>query len=209
MRSIRTLTILGILLGFIANTRADDDFLKPDNWEGLIEAYWTVKDGTVTGTTKEQQKFNTFLCSKQKYKDFEMTFQIRLKGTDAANSGIQFRSKIVDMKNYAVGGPQADIGKGYWGSLYGERFSAKGEFAGGHMMKQAPADKVTPTLKKDDFNEYSISCKGKHVTIKVNGVVCVDQDFEILPEEGIIAFQLHAGPPMEVTFKDIVFKELK
>jgi hypothetical protein len=209
MRSIRVLAILGAVLGFTSATRADDDFLKPDNWEGLIDDYWTIKDGTVIGETKEQQKFNTFLCSKKKYKDFDMKFQIRLKGTDAANSGIQIRSQIVDMKTFAVGGPQADIGKGYWGSLYGERFDAKGKIGGGHMMKQAPADKVNEKLKKDDFNEYQIICKGKHVAITINGVTCVDQDFEIMPDEGIIAFQLHGGPPMQVTFKDIVFKELK
>ena len=209
MHAIRMLIICGSVMGIVDSARADDDFLKPDNWEGLIKEYWTIDNNTVIGETKKQQGFNTFLCSKKKYKDFDLKFQIRLKGTDAANSGVQFRSQIVDMKTFAVGGPQADVGKGYWGSLYGERFDAKGKVGGGHMMKQAPADKVNEKLKKDDFNEYHIICKGKHVTITVNGVTCVDQDFEIMPDEGIIAFQLHAGPPMQVTFKDIQFKEIQ
>ena len=29
-----------------------------------------------------------------------------------------------------------------------------------------------------------------------------------MPDEGIIAWQLHGGKPMEVTFKNIEFKEL-
>jgi hypothetical protein len=33
----------------------------------------------------------------------------------------------------------------------------------------------------------------------------VDEDFPKLPEEGIIAWQLHAGPAMEVTFRRIRF----
>ena len=63
-------------------------------------------------------------------------------------------------------------------------------------------------LKKDDFNDYYIKCVGKHVTIKLNGETTVDDDFAKMPDEGIIAWQLHAGKPMEVTFKNIEFKEL-
>ena len=49
---------------------------------------------------------------------------------------------------------------------------------------------------------------GKHVTIKLNGEITVDEDFEKLPDEGIIAWQLHAGEPMEVVFRNIEFKDL-
>jgi len=46
------------------------------------------------------------------------------------------------------------------------------------------------------------------VTIKLNGETTVDQDFPKLPDDGIIAFQLHQGKPMEVVFKNIHFKDL-
>ena len=75
-------------------------------------------------------------------------------------------------------------------------------------MQQAPKDVVLEVLKKDDFNDYYIKCVGKHVTIKLNGKTTVDRDFDNLPDDGIIAWQLHAGPPMEATFKDIDFKDL-
>ena len=200
MYRIRLLAILGLTLAVASTTRADDDFLKAENWEGLITEYWKIDGNTVVGETTEPQKFNTFLCSKKLYKDFEMSFQARLKN-GGGNSGIQIRSKIANPKTFAVSGPQADIGEGYWGSLYGELF--------GGMMKEAPKDEVNKLLKKDDFNDYSIKVVGKKVTIKVNGVVAVDQEFEKLPDEGIIAFQLHAGGPMQVTFKNIKFAELK
>src|SRR5262249_29725785 len=100
------------------------------NWEGLIKDHWTFKGGELVGNTGGKGiKFNTFLCSKKKYKDFELSFKIRLKG-GAGNSGVQIRSKIANMEKFAVAGPQCDIGAGYWGSLYGELF--------GGMMKQAP-----------------------------------------------------------------------
>ncbi|HZT81112.1 MAG TPA: DUF1080 domain-containing protein [Gemmataceae bacterium] len=181
-----------------------------DGWEGLTE-FWSAKDGAIVGRTEKDPGFNTFLCSKKKYRDFELKFQVRLKD-GVGNSGVQIRSKVIDPKKYAVGGPQCDIGQQYWGSLYGEHF--------GGMMQASPPDLVKKVLKPKDFNDYYIKCVGKHVTIKLNGETTVDQDFDqawaskgkgrqVLPDEGIIAWQLHSGfKSMEVTFKNIQFKDL-
>jgi hypothetical protein len=174
-------------------------------WEGLPQ-YWSVKDGALVGSTSPKgATFNTFLCSKKKYTDFELHFQVRLHGQGwTGNSGVQIRSKIrdseQDRKHFAVEGPQCDMGDIYWGSLYGEHF--------GGMMKAAPVSIVKRVLKKDEFNDYYLKVVGKHVTIKLNGETTVDQDFPKLPDSGIIAWQLHQGPPMEVIFKDIKFKDL-
>src|SRR5205823_8250044 len=129
-----------------------------DNWDGLKE-YWSVRDGAIVGSTPDGLKFNTFLCSKKKYKDFELSFQIRLK-EGKGNSGVQIRSEVFDQAKFAVKGPQCDIGDVYWGSLYGEHF--------GGMMHAADEALVKRVLKKDDFNDYSIKCVGKHVTIRLN-----------------------------------------
>ncbi len=170
-----------------------------DGWEGIAE-YWSVKDGAIVGHPPKDPGYNNFLCSKKKYSDFELSFKVRIKD-GKGNSGVQIRSKLLDAKKYIVGGPQADIGQGYWGSLYGERF--------GGMMKQSPPETVKKVVKPADFNDYSIRCVGKHVTIKVNGETMVDDDFPKMPDEGIIAFQLHSGfGAMEVTFKDIHFTDL-
>jgi Domain of Unknown Function (DUF1080) len=196
----------------VAEAAADDtaDFFNGKDlagWEGLPK-YWSVKDEAIVGTTHpDGGKFNTFLCSKKKYKDFELTFQVKLLGP-TGNSGVQIRSRIFDQEHMAVSGPQCDMGAQYWGSLYGERFDGKGGL-NGSMMKAAPPELVKKVLKADEFNHYSIRCIGKHVTIKLNGETTVDQDFSQLPDDGIIAWQLHAGRPMEVTFKNIKFTELK
>ncbi len=194
---------LPLLLAVASPAAADDtaDFLKPDNWEGLKDI-WTVKDGTVVGNTgKDGIKFNTFLCSKQKYGDFEMSFQVQLKN-GVGNSGVQIRSKIEEKEKdkFVVGGPQCDVGQQYWGSLYGERF--------GGMMKAAPPELVKKVVKEKEFNDYSIRSVGKKVTIKVNGETTVDEEFAKMPADGIIALQVHAGPGMEVTFKNIKFAKI-
>jgi 3-keto-disaccharide hydrolase len=197
MRCTATILSLLVMAGAVSAADDVDDFLKPDNWEGLTE-YWKIEKDSVVAKADKDPGFNTFFCSKKKYKDFEMSFKVRLVG-GKGNSGVQIRSNVVDVKKFVVAGPQADVGAQYWGSLYGEKF--------GGMMKQS--DFKTLNVKGDDFNDYSIKCVGKKVTIKVNGVVAVDQEFDKMPDAGIIAFQLHAGGPMEVNFKNIQFKELK
>jgi len=207
MRVLKTIVFVGCCLSHCGSVFGGDDTTKKPffngkdltGWHGLNQ-FWSVRDGAIVGSTfPSGGKFNTFLCSERKYKDFELHFQVRLKGREA-NSGVQIRSEIFDREHFAVKGPQCDMGQIYWGSLYGEHF--------GGMMQQAPKDVVLEVLKRDDFNDYYIKCVGKHVTIKLNGKTTVDRDFDNLPDDGIIAWQLHAGPPMEATFKDIDFKDL-
>src|SRR5947209_17061282 len=104
------LLVLGLLGALALTGRADapaDFFNGKDlsGWEGLPQ-YWSVKDGAIIGYTPEDPKFNTFLCSKAKYTDFELSFKIRLKD-GVGNSGVQIRSKVFDKEKFRVSGPQA------------------------------------------------------------------------------------------------------
>ncbi|MCS7020402.1 MAG: DUF1080 domain-containing protein [Gemmataceae bacterium] len=196
-----------LLLIASSTVRADDTeaFLNPANWEGLSQ-YWKLDPvtRTIIGHTDKDPGFNTFFCSKKAYGNFELTFEVQLKDAKG-NSGVQIRSRLLDgpkeKGKYIVAGPQADIGQQYWGSLYGERF--------GGMMKQSSPERVKKLIKPDGFNEYRIRVVGKRVTIVINGETFLDEEFEKLPPEGIIAFQIHAGGPMTVTFRNIRFMELQ
>lgn len=219
MRLSRLLLALPAVLALAAPTlRADDTeaFLKPDNWEGRKDL-WTVEKGKIIGETKEDPKYNTFLCSKTKYSDFELSFKVTLHEAKG-NSGVQFRSTRTDKDGpdnkqpFKVAGPQADIGQQYWGSLYGEGV--------GGMIKASDATTVKMKVNADGANEYKIVAKGTKVTITINGAAMVDGDFPKLPAkeekdrkdfptEGIIAFQLHGGhPKMKVEYADIKFVDL-
>jgi hypothetical protein len=173
-----------------------------------LKEYWSVKEGAIVGSSHPDGiKFNTFLVSEKEYGDFELSFKVKLTG-EGCNSGVQIRSILKDEKTFAVWGPQCDMARGYWGSLFGEHFG--GKKPGDHqMLKAAAADVVKRAVKEGEFNDYSIRAVGKKVTIKINGETTVDTELDILPDKGVIAFQVHVGKPMEVIFKDIVFKEIK
>jgi hypothetical protein len=203
----RLLVLTGlVVLAILPKIQADDTdaFLDPANWEGLPQ-YWKLdpKSRTIIGQADKDPGFNTFFCSRKQYGDFELAFEVELKNAKG-NSGVQIRSRLLDgpkeKGKFIVAGPQADIGQQYWGSLYGERF--------GGMMKQAPADRVKKFVKPDGFNEYRIRAVGQRVTITINGETFIDEVFDKLPPAGIIAFQIHAGGPMTVTFRNIRFTQL-
>jgi hypothetical protein len=207
MRLFRLLVapVVGCL--FLASAPADDTraFLDPSNWEGRSDI-WTVQNGKIIGETKQDPKYNTFLISKTKYANFELSFKVKLVD-GIGNSGAQIRSEAFEGDKFRVRGPQVDVGKGYFGSLYGEGV--------GGMIQAAPKE-VVAGAKLDGVNEYHIVARGNHITIKVNGMVAVDADYATTPNkkpfpvDGIIAFQAHAGyPKMRVEFTDIKFTKLK
>ena len=198
-----------------------------DNWEGNPK-FWSVKDGTITGeTTKENPtQGNTFLVYKGgDVSDFELRFEYKIKG---GNSGVQYRSKLLDPKNFRVGGYQADFeaGKTFSGILYDE-----GGVAGGRNIMANRGESVTfgqgandrkveklpmssedlqKSIKNEDWNEYTIIARGNHLIHKINGnttAECVDQSDKAL-NSGVLALQLHAGPPMTVQFRNIRMKKL-
>jgi hypothetical protein len=161
------------------------------------KSLFTVEDGEIVGRTrtKGDLKKNEFLVTDKSYRDFQLKAKVKLRNH---NSGIQFRSKRAD--DGAVSGPQADVADGYWGLLYEERRRG--------ILERYPEDKANKLVKRNDWNEFVITAKGKHVTIDFNGTRIIDRTDEKFDDEGIIALQLHAGDPMEVRFKDIEITEL-
>jgi hypothetical protein len=175
---------------YLANAdNAKDLFNGRDlaGWEGDPKL-WKVEGGEIVGKTSGLKR-NEFLRSHLSAADFRLTLKVKLT-PDAENSGIQFRS--AEMPGGDVKGPQADIGKGWWGKLYEEH--------GRGLLWKEPGD---PHVKPGEWNEYVLEARGSKVTTWINGKKCVDLDDPKLSRRGIFAFQLHSGGAMEVRFKDI------
>jgi len=200
-------------------------------WDGNPKI-WSVKDGAITGVTTPETKLthNTFLVyTNKEFSDFELRLSYKMIG---GNSGVQYRSKVMQRGNFGpiVGGYQADIeaGKTYSGILYEERgrgiLATRGQKV---VVKTDPENKskfkiekvgelgksedIQAKIKNEDWNDYVIIAKGNHLQQFINGVQTVDVVDEDAPraaKTGIIALQIHVGPPMTVQFKNIRIKPL-
>src|SRR5690349_6129760 len=96
-------------------------------WDG-DPRYWSVRDGAITGrsTAAQPLKTNTFLIWKGgEISDFELHLKFRFPetGKPAANSGVQYRSRRMDVNEWIIAGYQADMDAGgrFVGMLYEER----------------------------------------------------------------------------------------
>ncbi|MBM3825297.1 MAG: DUF1080 domain-containing protein [Verrucomicrobia bacterium] len=194
-------------------------------WKGLD--FWTVEDGAITGrTTKEKPtKGNTFIVWQGgTVSDFELTFRYRIFH---GNSGVQYRSKLVDEKGFVVAGYQGDFeaGRTYSGILYEEKgrgiLAKRGEKVtvseGAEPKKPkivvegslGKSDEIQAVIRNEDWNEYRVVAKGGRLQHFINGRQTVDvtDTTAVGAKEGVLAFQLHAGPPMLVQIKDVVLQD--
>lgn len=198
-------------------------------WEGDAK-FWSVQDGAITGASSPENlvPHNTFIVWKGgEPSDFTLTLKYKMTPGDDkkyTNSGIQYRSKVIDPAKFIVGGYQADFeyGDKYSGILYEEKgrgiLAQRGQQV---VIKQGekPAkpkievsgetgksDEIQAAIEKDGWNEYKIVAKGNRVQQFINGKLTVDVTDETAeaPKSGVIALQMHQGPPMKVQFKDIV-----
>ena len=145
--------------------------------------------------------------------NFELTLKARVKGNN--NSGIQYRSKVLNAKTWSVGGYQMDMhpAPNYLGMMYEERGRGVIAQRGQNVVIDSKGKRTStgnPDKEKTDnladWNEFKISAIGNKLTHMVNGKVTVDiEDNEDgkKSSSGVIALQLHAGGPMRLEVKDI------
>jgi hypothetical protein len=193
-------------------------------WEG-DPRLWSAQEGAIRGETTAEKVAaqNTFLIWKGGApKDFVLKLKFRIRD---GNSGVQYRSK--EMGNWKVSGYQAEVenAPGKVGFLYDE--AARGWLVnvgdtmtiaadGTKQVTGKTADKdalIKAGYYKDkDWNQYTITARGRHLVHQLNGYTTMeltDLDAKGFAAAGILALQIHAGPPMRVEFKEIQLKEMK
>jgi hypothetical protein len=175
-----------------------------DGWEGDTAATWSVADGTITaGDVAKTQPRNEFLATRKRYKDFDLRLKIRLEGSEGfVNAGIQFRTERIP-NHHEVKGYQADFGHGYDGALYDESRRNK-------ILAKPSPDVLARASKPGEWNDYRIRAEGRRIQLWLNGVQTVDytEPDESIPQDGIIALQIHGNAKSRVRYKDLVIEEL-
>ena len=152
------------------------------------------KDGVVTLTPRPGergwQRYDAYLWLKEEYKDFEVEFDYKVQ--KRGNSGFYFH----------VGDKKSPVAKGIEVQIYDSSGKKKGarltDHDSGGVIPGIPPTKNT-VKAAGEWNRFHITCKGRKVTIKLNGTVVneISLDHARLknrPPKGGIGFQDHGLP---------------
>jgi len=193
-----------------------------EGWRGRSDL-WSVADGVIVGKTTDTDPIqeNTFLIYDGDLpSSFELSAKFMIQG---GNSGIQYRSKVVDEKKFVVAGYQADIddslkfaginyeerGRGIL-ALRGERVTISED---GKKVKEVFGDatKIGEVIKAGQWNQYRVVANGNRLQHFINDALTsevIDGESKKAATQGVIALQLHRGPAMVVKYRDLEIREI-
>ncbi len=172
-----------------------------EGWEqhGGQAKYW-VEDGAIVGQSVPNTQ-NSFLCTKDRFRNFELLFEVKVDG--GLNSGVQIRSNIKE--NDRVYGPQVEIE-----SAPGESGYIYGEATGRGWLSQNREKK--DTFKNGEWNQYRVVCQGANIKTWVNGKPVADLTDAQSDHDGIIGLQVHGvggrTEPLFVRWRNIKIRPL-
>ena len=189
------------------------------NWSG-DEKLWSQKDGVLIGETDGSLKMNRFLTWKAAtVQNFDLRVKVRI--SKRGNSGIHYRAMSrPDLGLDVVTGYQCDIVAGrprHNGQLHEEGGRKILAHAGEKVVADPPGGQwVTGTfevreVESGKWNEYRVLAEGNRIRQWINGhptADFIDMNQNKQTFEGVLALQVHKGPPMKVEFKEIRIKHL-
>ncbi len=188
-------------------------------WDGSPN-YWSVEDGCLTGKADGTLKFNRFLTWRVgTLRNFEL--RVKVKVSPRGNSGLQYRgTERPDLGESVVTGYQCDVvadRPDYNGMLYEER----GRRILAHTGEKVVIDpKGQPwvvgqfplkAFRPGEWHDYRVLAEGNHYRHWIDGhptVDVIDLDEKSRKLEGVLAVQVHVGPPMTIQYKDFFLKAL-
>jgi hypothetical protein len=188
-------------------------------WGGSPK-YWSVEDGCLTGKADGTLTYNRFLTWRGgTVRNFEL--RVKVQVSPGGNSGVQYRgTERPDLGESVVTGYQCDVvadRPDYNGMLYEERgrrilahtgervvIDAKGQpwVVGRLPLKAFPAG---------EWHDYRVLAEGNHHRHWIDGhptVDVIDLDEAGRKLDGVLAVQVHVGPPMTIRYKDFFLKAL-
>ncbi|SHJ23297.1 3-keto-disaccharide hydrolase [Pseudozobellia thermophila] len=203
-------TFLGLLcltFVFLSCAEKKEDF-KPlfnginlEGWEIKNgTAPFTVEDGAIIGTYTSGTP-NTFLCTKETYDDFILTFESYLG--EETNSGVMFRAQSTpEYRAGRVHGYQMEMDpspRKWTGGIFDE--ARRGWI---YNLERNPEAK--DAFKLNEWNSFRIESIGNSLKVWVNGIQSADV-IDDMDASGFIGLQVHSCPERlngrQVKFKNI------
>lgn len=160
-------------------------------WRVIGRGEWKIEDGAIHGTHPASEEAFGHLVTDRSYRDF--TLRLKFKAV-AGNSGLYFR---IEEKGFSgVTGFQAEIdAKKDVGGLY--------ETNGRAWVSQPTPEQVASWFKPGEWNDLTVTARGRHIVVHVNGKKSAELVDDPGRSEGRIALQLHGSEDVDVWFKDL------
>ena len=168
-------------------------------WEGDTLYTWRIiNKALVGGSLTQTVPHNQFIATTESFSDFELQLEFKLTGTGFVNAGVQFHSERATNPAYEMIGYQADLGNGYWASLYDE---SRRDLT----IVQPDSTLIKKILKPATWNLFKIKSVGRRIHIYLNGVQTVDynEPDEKIIHQGKIALQVHGGGKTLAAYRNI------
>ena len=165
-------------------------------------ADYEIIDDIITGTSKANTP-NTFLCTKERYTDFILEFEVW--ADTLLNSGVQIRSNsIQSYQEGRVHGYQVEIessDRKWAGGIYDE-----GRRGWLYPLTNNPGGQQA--FKRGEWNHYRIEAFGSNINTWVNGIQC-SRLIDDMTEEGFIGFQVHSIGDPALAGKQIKWRNIR
>ena len=175
-----------------------------NGWEGDTANTWRIiNNALMGGSLTETVPHNEFIATTESFGDFELTLEFKLTGTGFVNAGVQFHSERSKNPAYEMIGYQADLGEGYWASLYDE---SRRDLT----IVQPDSALIKKILNPGTWNRYKIKSVGRRIRIYLNDVQTVDysEPDEKIIHTGKIALQVHGGGKALAAYRNIKIMRL-
>jgi hypothetical protein len=207
-----------------------------EGWDGSNTVFRVEEGAIVGGNLIEPLNKSYYLCTKQKFENFELKLSAKFISRDSSiNGGISFRAERVTNSNEVMG-YQADIGYidaaaitifsdfmpedttglyPLWGSLVDENRANSSRYPRPDIFpaiiyKVADKQLIEEIINPFDWNEIHIKANGPDIEIKINGVTTAKfTEKGNVPLNGCIGLQAHSGGPYEIWYKNIRLKQLE
>lgn len=177
---------------------------------GWKNPYSWGKSEVVNGEIHLTADKKFFLVTEKTYGDFVFEGEVLLP-EGQANSGFMFRAHAEPGK---VFGYQAEVDgdpKRLWsGGLYdeGRRMWFISPIKGKAESEAAFKARAGNTFKRNDWNQYRITCRGHKIKIEVNGVTTTEIEDD-KDARGVIGIQHHGEKGQTYKFRNLKIQELE
>jgi hypothetical protein len=192
--------------------------------------FWKVADGAIECNSLGRRKHDyVWLVSDREYTNFHLRLEFQVFKSSPGNSGIQFRSRVVEG---TMMGPQVDIHPPTplrTGLIYDEtkgvnRWICPSLTNWTMVPEKAPAAARETVLKYADndpsvWNTLELVVDGMHIQTQVNGRAVADFDGTGILDDrvhrdqqvgtsGRLALQLHRGDELKIRYRGLLVREL-